>query len=402
MIHNKKINILSNLNFVLLISGYAFFTTLIYPIVGNIQSSSVFITIPYRIVILIISTLLILFSCKKKFIFTTNVNLIFLYFFFHLVRFFVDFELRDNYFNLNTKLFYYIFLIFVSFLPFFSFVITIKYIDFRKVALYSLIMIFITMLSSLVLNLGEQESDRLSGNLGLNPISYGQIGAYSIILSFFFLLSEQRKSIFFIIFLITSIILGFSVIGRAASRGPLFALILCLLFFLWSKQKSSIISILLISILVLSIFIFQDDLVNLISNVSPTLATRILFSINDGDSSGRDELFQAGWQQFLDNRILGSYFVLFPENGKGINSHNIFIDAFMSFGFIGGILIIFLVLKSLFIASKFIRNSDLSWISLFLIISVTSAMVSNSFYMDCLLQLFMATLFIKNKKGYYS
>ena len=397
MFQKKLISFLVNWNLVLMIAGYAFFTTLLFPIIGNVEVSSRLITLPYRSIILGISLLLILYTLKQKKYYPGDVKLIILFFIFHLVRFFFDLELRDDFFNTDAKILYYTFLVFVAFIPFYATIVSIKYIDFKRVALYSLILISTTMLLSILLNSAEQEFDRFSGNIGLNPISYGQVGAFGIVLSFYFLLDKQKKNFFFQIFLIFSIILGLITLGRAASRGPFLALIMCWLFYVFAKQKKPLVSILFIIILILLIYRLQDFLISVVGAVSPVLETRILASLQDGDSSGRDELFQLGWQQFIDNPIFGSYVVLYPESGKGINSHNIIIDAFMSFGFFGGALLIYLLIRSLIFASKLIKYRDLIWVAQFLVIVIIGSMVSSSFYMDALLPIFMAFVFITLK-----
>jgi O-antigen ligase len=398
MFQKKIISFLSNWNLVLMIAGYSFFTTLLFPIIGNVEVSSRLITLPYRSIILGVSLLLILYTIKQKKFYPLEVKLVILFFIFHFIRFFFDLELRDDFFNTDAKILYYTFLIFVSFIPFYATISSLKHIDFTKVALYSLILLSITMLLSIVLDSGEQEFDRLSGNVGLNPISYGQVGAFGIVLSFYFLWNKQKKSIFFNIFLILSIILGFVTLGRAASRGPLLALVLCWLFYIFSKQKKPLISIVILVVIFLLIYILQDFLISAVGAISPTLETRILASLQDGDSSGRDELYQQGWQQFIDNPVLGSYFVLEPESGKGINSHNIIIDALMSFGLFGGLLIIYLIIKSLFFASKLVKNRQLIWVAQFLVIIIIGSMVSSSFYMDALLPIFMAVVFMYFKE----
>lgn len=398
MFQKKILSFLSNWNLVLMIAGYAFITTLLFPVIGNVETSSRLITFPFRAIILVMSLILIIASLKFRIFFPKDVKLIVLFFVLHFIRFFFDMELRDNFFSVDSKILYYFFLYFISFIPFYSILISIKYIDLDKVAFYTIILISLTMFLSIVFDTGEQEFDRFSGNVGLNPISYGQVGTFGIVLGSYFLLNTQRKSKVFYFFLLMTIILGFITIGRAASRGPFLALLLCWLFFIISKQKYPISSIFVSLISISLLFIFQDFLISAIGTVSPILETRILASLHDGDSSGRDELFQQGWQQFIDNPILGSYFVLYPENGKGINSHNMIIDAFMSFGIFGGLLLIYLLIRSLFFASKLIINNELFWTGLFLVIMVINAMVSSAFYMDALLPVFMAIVFIKSKE----
>jgi O-antigen ligase len=314
-----------------------------------------------------------------------------LYFIFYSLRIFFDLELRDNLFDTDAKILYYSFLILVVIIPFYSTYSSINYIDLKKVALYSLLLISITMLLSIILDNEIHENDRLSGNLALNPISYGQVGSFGIILSFHFLLNKQKKNILFIFFLFLSIVLGFLTLGRAASRGPFLGIILCCLLYMFSVRKILLVQI----ILLLSLFTSQDFLIRAVGFISETLQARILASLNDGDSSGRDELYKQGWQQFLDNPFVGNYFVLNPENGKGIYSHNIIIDALMSFGILGGVLITYLLIQSLFFASKLTKDKNLFWVSQILIICITSSMFSSAFYMDALLSIFMAIVFIK-------
>ncbi|MBW8523158.1 O-antigen ligase family protein [Chryseobacterium chendengshani] len=225
------------------------------------------------------------------------------------------------------------------------------------------------------------ENSRLTGNVGLNPISYGEVGAKSIILGGF--LFVRSRKLFMKIIVIAVILLGFATLGRAASRGPLLSLFIVTFFYFIAARKNPVVAILTFLFSCVFIIVFQQYIIDLLGFLSPTLKLRVEASLYENDSSDRGELFIGGINQFLDHPLFGNYFVLYPESGKGINTHNMIIDVFMSLGMIGGLLLIVLMIKGIASSYKIIKmRSSINWIACLFVFSVISSMVSTSFYMD--------------------
>ncbi|MBW7676616.1 O-antigen ligase family protein [Chryseobacterium chendengshani] len=395
---SKFISFCSSLNLILTIAGYSFITTFLLPFNAAAEGMSQLITIPYRILVLSLS-LVIIFTLFKERI-KTNYWIKFLLFFWilYIARIIFDLSFRfDDFFTSESKFLYYSFVFFISFVPFLSIVYSYKYIYFDKVLIYSVVLLVISMIASLFSDSMLEENSRLTGNIALNPISYGEVGAKAILLSGF--LFYKYKSLFIKIILIGVIALGFFTLGRAASRGPLLGMFIAVFFYLIATQRNLVKSIITLLMCSLLVIIFQNYIIDFIGFLSPTLKARVEASIYENDSSSRDELFTAGINQFLDHPLFGNYFVLYPESGKGINTHNMVIDVLMSLGLIGGLFFIALLIKGIYSSYELIKEkSALNWVGSLFIFSIVSAMVGATFYMDSFFSVIMFLSFVASSK----
>lgn len=376
---------LTNLNLIMAIAGYSFFTTMFLPVGGDVENVSQFITIPYRAFILLISLILILLNIRNKIKLDGSTKLLLFFWLIYMIRIYFDLELRDNYFTDASKFLYYTFTLFVCFIPLLSLLLTTRHINFHKVAVYSLVLLIISMILPILTNTVVDEA-RVGGNVALNPISYGEVGAKSIIFSLYFFFGTKLNK-FYKFVLVGVILLGLITIGRSASRGPLLGSILVAMFYFFSRQKHPAVRVAIVLFTLLIFIVFQSYFIDLIGIFSPTLQTRLEASIYEGDNSDRDVLFKMGIEQFMNNPFFGDYFVLYPESGKGINSHNIIIDSFMGLG-IFGVIFLILMLKGLFTAFKILKgNFNNMWIALLLVFQLFGAMVSSAFYMEPLISI---------------
>lgn len=393
----KIISFCSSLNLILTIAGYSFITTFLLPLSGGSDGLSQIVTIPYRIVVLFLSLIIIFLLIKDKLKINHWVRCLIFFWILYICRIVFDLSFRfDNFFTLESKYLYYSFVFFISFIPFLSLVFSYKYIDFDIVLKCSILLLTISMVASLFSNSMLEEESRLTGNIALNPISYGEVGAKAIILSVFFFTRNRKwvsKTALFCI-----IILGFLTLGRAASRGPLLGMFIVLIFYIVSIQKNPIKTIVSLVFLLALIYVFQNYIIDFTGVLSPTLKARVEASVYENDTSSRGELFTDGIQQFLNNPLLGDYFVLYPETGKGINTHNMIIDTFMCLGMIGGIMLIILIVRGIFISYKLMqKRSHINWIGSLFIFSIVSAMVGTTFYMDPFFSVMMLLCFVADK-----
>lgn len=385
----SKINVfLASLNLILAISGYSFITLLFVPSNAIDSGASQAVTMPYRAFCFLIALFLIFFNLDLRLKINWIIKLFLFFWIIYIIRIFYDLELRnDIFFVKEGKILYYSFSFLICLIPLISVIFSYKYINFNLVLYGSLTLLGISMIYAFFNNenFSTDLTNRVSVNVALNPISYGEVGAKSILLGFF-VLTTPKKNLLLKILMIAFIVMGFLTIGRAASRGPLVGVVVGIFFLMISKQKKIINSFFLLIIGIFLIFIFQNFLIDFLGFLSPALKSRVLASIYENDTSDRNILYQEALNQFYNFPLLGDLFVLEPENGKGINAHNIILDSLMGLGLIGGLIIIIIFVKSIIAAFKMLKNKlDFSWFALILIFQIFLGMLSNSFYTDQLL-----------------
>lgn len=190
-----------------------------------------------------------------------------------------------------------------------------------------------------------------SGRLALdslNPIAFGHLSA-SLILVVYWRIRFYKISRFFIIIFSGLLLLGLSGLLTAGSRGPLVALIFSVLFLEIIKGWRGL--AIMAFAASASLLLLSIDLAGLDRFLGVTLFGRIESAINVADSASISRLVQleSAWQIFLDSPVLGG---ALEDPAYQIYPHNIFIEAFMATGFIGGALLIYICLWSLVVALK--------------------------------------------------
>lgn len=170
----------------------------------------------------------------------------------------------------------------------------------------------------------------------LNPIFFGHLGATILLLSYW-TLRMGREGILHKGFYYICITLGATAIIWSGSRGPLVSTIFSIIFIEVAKKKFrlTIVIFLISSIILLSSFDFAD-LVKLDALLGSSIFERLVGAImlTDTSVSGRLLQVKSGLSLFLDNPIIGS---ALEDPTFKIYPHNVFVEAFMATGLIGGL-----------------------------------------------------------------
>ena len=234
-------------------------------------------------------------------------------------------------------------------------------IDYQWVLKWFFRLLFIALLGSLLLNLSNPLDEEVTrngqyqGSSAMNTISYGHYGVTFALLSMFFFnksVSFYRKLLY-----VACFFFGLFIMYLAGSRSPLVALLVCLLFF-QVNNAGLFKGLLVISLLTIPLIIFSDQIIEFLSGFGGSFINRVLATINNGNTSGRDVLYAGAYEQFLDSPIFGDAFVLQGGVGSGFYPHNIILEVFMATGVIGGLIFIKWIFKCLQISYKLIKVSD--------------------------------------------
>lgn len=400
-INKTKLNIfLSTLNFVLCFIGFQLVTSLFLPAISNIEGVTRAVTIPYRVIALSLSLLVIIINFRKSInSFPTPLMVLLFYWVILIIRMTYDVFIRsDVHFSNTSQIWFFVFGICLPAVH--SIIVSYRYIDLDKsfwwiIALTSLTLV-LTLFSNQALLFSLTEANgRQGGNAAISTIAFGHFGTTSIILGLYTLI-KKKLNLLLKVLTILLILFGFYCMLRAGSRGPVMALIVVLFFWLFSHEKNffrGIIILIFISVLTL---ILLDQILVLMGNISPLIEERLRLSIYKGSTGGRDPYYASAINAFLDSPIWGKQFVLFFADGSFDYSHNILLDALMGLGIIGGAALIYFLGIALKKSYYLIKNKDPHfWICLLLIQQIMFNMVSSAFYYNQLLSVLLVFIFLK-------
>ena len=401
MKRNTLNTFLSTLNFVLMFIGYQLATSLFLPVTSNIEGISRTVTLPYRAFALLIGLWVIFLNFKVS-VGKVHIalELFWIYWIALIIRIFYDTELRiDVHVNDTTQLWLLIFGMCI--IPMYSLMKTHKYINYHKAFIWIYVGSFITLVLSLfnnptLLSSAEEITQRAGGNLAFNSIAFGHLGTTGVIMSLFILSKYEKMSIVTKVLVIGIMLLSFFVMLRAGSRSPIVALFVVLIFWLFARGKNIVLGTTVSLIALFLIVIFMDQILGFIGDISPVMEFRLRASIYEGDSSGRDPIFETAFQAFLDKPILGKQFAMF-DNGDFGYSHNLILDSLMGLGIFGGLAIVYILWIAIKKSYYFVKNKDSNyWISLILIQQIVLSMLSGAIYYSQLINVLLVFVFISN------
>lgn len=227
---------------------------------------------------------------------------------------------------------------------------------------------------------GRLESDRL------NPISYGHLAVTTTLIGLWSIISKRKLSILATL----ATILGVLGIASSGSRGPVLSFVFCLaLLLIYLKIEINYWKILFATIALVALneifFAGYIDEIYLSSRVAESMF----------EDQARYEIYIEAYRTFLDNILTGAGYPLdtYP--------HNIILEAFMSSGVVGGILITATLLVGLVAAMRNLSENIYSWVSLIFIQYLIFSMVSSSiYYSNILWMLWVCVVVVRNIKKY--
>lgn len=267
---------------------------------------------------------------------------IFIFILFYLMRLIVDLLIKDIdqpiYTNNYTGVFLFVNAVFLPFIMINKF--DVKILNFKKVQIVSGCILLFCVLISLynffytIDSLLSSKDGRMNANLSLDSISLGHMGVSAFIFGIFLYSNYKiKKHYCYLSFFVMS--LGVVVSLIAGSRGPIVALIICSLTYLYASSKK--VFLFLLASIFLFLFLFYGQLNEfLMENYNIYSLQRIghaFQSINDLESTlgSRSNIYKTSIDSFLGSPLFGSSFVI-----KGAYVHNSVIEAFMATGIIGG------------------------------------------------------------------
>lgn len=392
MLSNKIVIRLSTFNIILLIAGYSVVTSVLCLLMPQTEESQVF-TIPYRLFELVISTLTIFVNLRNRVRWNREIKMFLVFWLFLIVRFVFDFYIiNGNYPSKEYLTRTWLFMVGLTIIPIFSLLKSYKNIDLNRAYWWIYILFAISVICTYFSSRAFQEAseERLRANVAFGTIEAGHLGLSVVVLSVFSLYKLSGKIVLkFVISVIG--VLGFLVLLRAGSRGPILSLLGIISLVLLSVSKNKFKNLLILAIIGTLIYLFYDDIIRFISGLSPILKARLFEEENQLNS--REFHFAYAWNAFLKNPILGYRFAIPLGHGIYMYSHNIILDTMMQLGIVGLFLLLYIVIKSIYKSVILIveKKSNL-WVGLMFVQYFFKLLVSGAIYTEPLFSVLIVLL----------
>lgn len=350
---------------------------------GNILLSKIY-TLPIRIFCFLLSFLLILkLAVKSKLrIRKVDVLMLFLFFLYVIKVLYTETTYRQT--ALRNPWYYYIlYFIFFNYTVFSFF----RNIDVKNhyrliinTILHSSFIFGISLLlfyrdflfSSQVGRFGASMED--TSKDFLSPLALAYAGALNIsILIPLFFNNFKDYSLKYRIYLIINFLMSMFLFVMGSTRGALVVVLISILFFIIAQKGLKKIKYFLFLIPLAPVFVAYLIYTN------SSLIRRITESVENKDTSGRDDLWANALKEFSNFPILGGKIEV-----SGIYPHNIILEILMGMGVVG----LFLFLSLLFVSfSKLKLNNETITLIIIFINGFFQYMFSGSFY-TCIILFF--------------
>jgi len=240
-------------------------------------------------------------------------------------------------------------------------------------------LLFILNLLGLYNNLSADNlfMERLGGNERLNPITFGNLASYLLIISFLKVI-RFNNSIGGYLLLVIAICMSLANLFIAASKSPIiFSLLSFVLMIIYNLRKNNLKAVLfLLSAMAIGVFIIIA-----IGLQDIFLLTFLRFSeiSNDNSSVERFDQLRGGYNQFITNPLFGDFL---EERVSKEYPHNLILESFMATGIFGGSLFLVFFIGFIFVTFYNIFKSGLHFMPLLglsaLIVSIFSGGLSFS------------------------
>jgi len=264
-----------------------------------------------------------------------------------------------------------------------------------KAILISLTISLILALAVLEISLGSIVNKRLSIEGELNSLNLGYWGTTLFVMCLFYVLKEKHKIQKYILAPI-SIIVAIYIMLISGSRGPIVYSIIIFYYFILNTSAFSSIKKYINAIFILTlilVFVDYTFITDFIGLYNPNLEERIISSVVDNDSSGRDKLYVVALDQFYSSPLFGDYFILTSGPDKGHYPHNILLEALMTLGLFGAIPFFYLLIQTFKRVHLMIKiNDNTAWIGLLFLVSFFKGLSSWNLYGNSLLWVSMAII----------
>ena len=201
---------------------------------------------------------------------------------------------------------------------------------------------------------------RVEGNSILNTVSYGQAGVSFILVSTYLMLETQKTSVLITLALCT--IPAFWTVAASASRSPPICLVIGMAVWALHAWRCGRLRMAGAGILIFVVILVKA--VSVLMSQGSTLTSRFVetYETYNANSSEleRFEVWEQTWDEYWSNPIFGAGI----ELSSGTHPHNLFLEAFLATGLLGGCLYIWLQFSALRDCFSLAGSKEFGWLPL--------------------------------------
>jgi O-antigen ligase len=337
------------------------------------------VTIPFRVVVLVFSLLLLFVAIRNRILHTSLGLFLFSFFWVLLIaRLVADIFFLQNAHARPPEM-YFFQGIGMNLIPALSFFTLPDLRALRRTR--GVLICFMSVLCAITFAGGQSNfavsGGRLSGNQIWNPISVGHMGASLAILSAHSYLTLSRNGLSIRTLLLGLMALGVATALFSGSRSPLLAMIVvaCLLgaAAIAERGYGKVIVILLM------LAIWVPVIINQVTGSGGSLVDRVSYLGDEKNVRGdlRLDLWQQTWHLFAGSPILGNSIDI-PDVGY---PHNILLESLMATGAMGGVLMLVLIFYGVKQSLQMtFAGYEYAWVGLLFLQYLISAQFSGTAY----------------------
>ena len=243
----------------------------------------------------------------------------------------------------------------VTLIPVLAFISGYQKINWRSMLVVLELLLFYTIFKGYVVSLEETEDIRMSLNLRQSTLAFGDNSGYLLLLSFCLfkyssaMIVGNFKRCIWRIFLIVAIVISVLGLARAGSRGPMVAAVMGLVFLFLTLHLLRQFNTLILTIIIIAMFNITTQT---LERFAPVLFSRMMLTIEEGDISGREILYEHAIQLVKEKPVVGGNPIILLNDGF-TSYHNGYLDVGVGLGWLG---FAFYVLLSVWIAIRLITR----------------------------------------------
>lgn len=308
-----------DLNFILTMVGFPFFTILI----SNSAAS-----IAYRGFALLVA-IMCLWKTGLRIVHSSIVRVFLIVLLYVSIQNFIGVFLGEyaDYPYPAVKYMYLMFNVGILWIPLLAFVTGFSRINWNKSVLYILILLFVTILHAILGTVDAEASVSGRYDMGrLSTLAFGDNGSYLVLMATSLLATRKvwltKYKSMVVLLLIFAVLAGLFGILKAGSRGPFIGCLFGWLFLVFCMQGRDR-RVLLLSIVAL----IASGVLSLakLAEFAPALYNRFVMTVEEGDTSGREELFEETFARFENNPVFGTNTIsLSPTQFS--TCHNVYLE----------------------------------------------------------------------------
>lgn len=225
----------------------------------------------------------------------------------------------------------------ITLIPVLAFVFGYKRINWRTTLVVLELLLFFTILRGYMMSLDVVEEGRMSLNVRQSTLAFGDNSGYLFLLSICLLnysaamVTEKSKLLLWRVFLVTAMVISIFGLARAGSRGPFVATVMAFLFVIVTLKIKKQVSVLLFFVIFVGVFEITNKT---LEQFAPVLFARMTNTIEEGDTSGRDVLFEQAIQKMEESPIMGGNPIILGRDSM-TSYHNGFLDVGVCLGYAG-------------------------------------------------------------------